>query len=325
MSQINQYDISIVIPVFNEEENLYNLHSEITTILDTTSFTYEIIYVNDGSTDASVEVLTTITHDDYRTRSILLRRNFGQTAAMAAGADHSRGEVIVFMDADLQNDPADISKLWREIQNGYDVVSGWRYNRQDRLLTRRAPSIIANKVISLVTGIELHDYGCTLKAYRRDVFQEIRLYGEMHRFIPVFAAASGAAIIEVKVNHRPRLKGRSKYGLGRTFKVMLDLITVKFLLSYRTTPMYLFGGIGSFFILGGFLSVTAALINKFVSGVSLIRTPLTLLGATLAGLGVQSILLGLVSELLLRTYYEAQNKTPYIIRQIIDNETKHSL
>jgi hypothetical protein len=225
--------------------------------------------------------------------------------------------VIVLMDADLQNDPADIQALLDKLDEGYDVVSGWRRSRKDRFLTRRLPSMLANGLISRVTGVRLHDYGCTLKAYRQEVLKEVRLYGEMHRFTPVFAAAAGARITEMVVNHRPRVAGVSKYGLERTFKVILDLITVKFLLSYRTRPMYLFGTAGFALIGGGLLSILAALIQRFVFDVHLNRSPLLQLAAMLFGLGVQSVLLGLTTELLVRTYFESQHKPIYVVREVV--------
>jgi glycosyltransferase involved in cell wall biosynthesis len=252
---------------------------------------------------------------------INLRRNFGQTAAIAAGIDHARGDVVVLMDADMQNDPADIAMLLNEVNQGYDVVSGWRRKRKDKFITRRVPSMAANWLISQVTGVHLHDYGCTLKAYRREVMDEVRLYGEMHRFIPVFAAAAGASIKEVEVNHRARLFGKSNYGLMRTFKVVLDLITVKFLLSYQKTPMYLFGGVGVIMILTSVGTLGAAILNKILRDASLVRTPLTQLAATFFILGVQSILLGLTTELLVRTYHESQGKPIYVVQRVMRDET----
>lgn len=308
--------ISIVVPVYNEVDNLEPLQAELDASLSIFAGNYEIIYVNDGSIDGSGQKLAELCASHPEVVSIDLRRNFGQTAAIAAGLDHSKGTIVVTLDADLQNPPADISRLLEKLEEGYDVVSGWRQDRKDTLLTRRLPSAMANWLISAVTGVHLHDYGCTLKAYRREVIDEIRLYGEMHRFIPVFAAAAGARIAEVVVNHRARVRGQAKYGLWRTFKVVLDLITVKFLLSYRTTPMYLFGGVGFVLIVLGCLMLLAALVNKWVNGISLIQTPLPLLAANLFALGTQSVLLGLTTELLVRTYYEAQDKPVYVVRRI---------
>lgn len=317
-------DLSIVIPVYNELENLDPLQGEIDQAMQSLGLAYEVIYVNDGSSDGSADKLAqTVSNNEdglnsFRTLVFVdLRRNFGQTAAISAGIDQACGDVIVLMDADLQNDPADIGTLMAHLNDGYDVVSGWRKNRKDKFLTRRLPSMTANWLISQVTGVHLHDYGCTLKAYRREVVNEIRLYGEMHRLIPVFAAAAGAKIGEVVVNHRPRLHGRSKYGLMRTLKVLLDLLTVKFLLSYRTTPMYLFGGVGSAMIAVSVLIVLLALVNKWLRHISLIQTPLPQLAATFFGLGIQSILLGLTTEVLMRTYYESQEKPIYVVRRIV--------
>ncbi len=311
-------DLSVVIPVYNEIDNLDRLQAELKAALDPLELHYEIVLVNDGSRDGSANKLSelALAHPDTVV-FVNLRRNFGQTAAIAAGIDSSRGDVVVLMDADLQNDPADIRMLLDELRQGYDVVSGWRRSRKDKFLTRRLPSMIANWLISRVTGVHLHDYGCTLKAYRREVLDEVRLYGEMHRFIPVFAAAAGAHIKEVEVNHRPRLYGKSKYGLWRTFKVMLDLITVKFLLSYRTTPMYLFGGVGAALMGTSILALLAAVLNKLLRDASLVRTPLPQLAATFFILGVQSILLGLTTELLVRTYHESQDKPIYIIQRVV--------
>jgi glycosyltransferase involved in cell wall biosynthesis len=297
-------DLSVVIPVYNEIENLDALQGELLAALEPSGLSYEIIYVNDGSRDGSAARLNEFATQTDGVVFINLRRNFGQTAAMAAGIDHASGEVIVLMDADLQNDPADIQALLDKLDEGYDVVSGWRRSRKDRFLTRRLPSILANGLISRVTGVQLHDYGCTLKAYRHEVLKEVRLYGEMHRFTPVFAAAAGARITEMVVNHRPRVAGVSKYGLERTFKVILDLITVKFLLSYRTRPMYLFGTAGFALMGGGLLSILAALIQRFVFDVHLNRSPLLQLAAMLFGLVV-------------RTYFESQHKPIYVVREVV--------
>ncbi len=310
-------DLAVIIPVYNEIENIDALHAELEAALRALDVSYRIVYVDDGSRDGSREKLAELALAQPEVVFVDFRRNFGQTAAIAAGIDHAEAGTVVLMDADLQNDPADIALLLQKLDEGYDVVSGWRRNRKDKALTRRLPSNIANGLISRVTGVHLHDYGCTLKAYRREVVDEIRLYGEMHRFIPVFAAAAGASIAELAVNHRPRLYGQSKYGLWRTFKVILDLITVKFLLSYRTTPMYLFGGFGLGLIGVSFVTLAAALANKLISGTSLIRTPLTQLAATLLILGVQSILMGLLAELLVRTYHESQDKPIYVVRRVI--------
>jgi len=317
----HRVSLSVVIPVYNEIDNLDLLQHELLTSLEPLSIPYEIVYVNDGSSDGSRQKLIEVSSAYRQVVVVDLRRNFGQTAAIAAGLDHSIGDVIVLMDSDLQNVPADISSLLAKLDEGYDVVSGWRRDRKDTFLTRRFPSAVANWLISSVTGVRLHDYGCTLKAYRREVITEIRLYGEMHRFIPVFAAVAGAKITEIVVNHRPRLRGKGKYGLSRTFKVILDLITVKFLLSYRAAPMYLFGGVGIIFMALGILALLASVMNKLLYGISLIQTPLPLLAATNFGLGVQSILIGLTTELLVRTYHESQNKPTYVVRQVFRYES----
>lgn len=315
--------LAVVIPVYNEIENVDRLHGELIAALGALGQAYHIVYVDDGSRDGSRERLAELAVEHPEVVFVDLRRNFGQTAAIAAGIDHADADVVIMMDADLQNDPADIPRLLAKMDEGYDVVSGWRHDRKDKFITRRVPSMIANGLISLVTGVHLHDYGCTLKAYRREVIDEIRLYGEMHRFIPVFASATGATITELVVNHRPRLYGRSKYGLWRTFKVILDLITVKFLLSYRTTPMYLFGGFGLGLIGVSFLTLLAALLNKWIRGASLVRTPLPQLAATFFILGMQSILMGLLAELLVRTYHESQDKPTYVVRRVIAGGVEH--
>lgn len=308
-------DLSVVIPVFNEQENISPLHEALSEALKGRD--YELVFVDDGSTDTSLEALTDIAKDDpEHTLVIELRRNFGQTAAIAAGIDHSRGEVIVTIDADLQNDPADIPLLMDKIEEGYDVVSGWRINRQDKLFTRRIPSQIANWIISKVTGVSLHDYGCTLKAYRREVLEGFRLYGEMHRFIPAYAGGVGAKMIEIPVRHHPRRFGKAKYGLERTLKVILDLFTVKFLVSYANKPIYLFGGTGAGLIFISFILLGVLVGRRIVLDEHLIRSPLLLLTTMLFILGFQSILLGLIAELLARTYHESQAKPTYSVRSV---------
>jgi len=309
-------ELSVIIPVFDERENLDPLHQALGDALG--DFSYELIFVDDGSSDGSLEVLTDLVQkDSAHARVIELRRNFGQTAAIAAGIDHSTGEVIITIDADQQNDPADIPKLMKKIEEGYDVVSGWRIHRKDKLI-RKVPSRIANWLISKVTGVSLHDYGCTLKAYRREVLQGFRLYGEMHRFIPAYAAWVGAKIIEVPVRHHPRIYGKTKYGLGRTFKVLLDLFTVKFLISFADRPIYLFGGAGIGLLFSSFIMLAILIGRRIVLNEHLIRSPLLLLTAMLFILGVQSLLMGLIAELLARTYHESQSKTTYSIRKLLN-------
>jgi glycosyltransferase involved in cell wall biosynthesis len=310
-----------VAPVYNEKENIEPLHRGLREALD--GLTYELIFVDDGSTDGSLEELMTIADEDKNhVRVIELRRNFGQTAAIAAGIDHSLGDVIVLIDADLQNDPADIPMMLEKIEEGFDVVSGWRVNRQDSFLTRTIPSRIANWLISKVTGVSLHDYGCTLKAYRRDVLEGFHLYGEMHRFIPAYAGGVGAKIVEVPVRHHPRRFGKAKYGLERTLKVILDLFTVKYLVSYALNPIYLFGGTGLALILSSFLVLGYLVIRRLLLDEHMIRSPLLLMSVMLFILGFQSILMGLIAELLVRTYHESQAKPTYTVRRIIGGDRK---
>jgi glycosyltransferase involved in cell wall biosynthesis len=311
--------LSVVIPVYNEVENLPLLHRALHQALDALPHPWEAVLVDDGSQDGSVAVLEKLAAEDAaHIRVVEFRRNFGQTAAIAAGIDHTAGDVIVLMDADLQNDPQDIPMMLAKLDEGYDVVSGWRFERQDTL-SRRLPSRIANGLIAKVTGVDLHDYGCTLKAYRREVITGFRLYGEMHRFIPVYARMVGANIVEVKVSHHPRRFGKAKYGLGRTLKVILDLLTVKFLLSYAAKPIYLFGGAG-FGLMGfGLLALLYALADKwFITGLHLNRNPLLTLSVMLFSLGFQSILMGLLAEMMARTYHESQDKRTYTVKRTLN-------
>ena len=309
--------LSILIPIFNEEENILPLHERLNKALQKADRPYEILFIDDGSSDGSLDLLLDITQKNPNVRVISFSRNFGQTAALSAGIDFSRGEILIPMDGDLQNDPEDILSLLQKIEEGYDVVSGWRRDRKDPFLSRRLPSMVANKMISLIGGVRLHDYGCTLKAYKRDILKNIRLYGEMHRFIPMYAHWIGARVSEIPVNHFPRRSGSSKYGISRIFKVILDLMVVKFLLSYSQKPIYVFGGIGLLMILGAFLSGLYALYLKFLKGVSFILTPLPLLCVLLLVLGFLSILMGFLAEILMRTYYESQKKPTYQIKETI--------
>ena len=310
-----QVDISIVVPIYNEEENIPALHDAVTGALVASGLEYELILVDDGSIDGSFPLLQALAGKDPRVRVIRFRRNFGQTAAMAAGFDAAAGRVVVPMDGDLQNDPADIPRLLARVDEGYDVVSGWRKNRRDTFVNRKLPSMIANGLISLMTGVHLHDYGCTLKAYRREVLDGINLYGEMHRFVPALASQIGARVAELPVNHRPRLHGTSKYGISRTLRVVLDLMTVKFLLSYSTKPIQLFGKWGVYTFLAGFLSGGLTIYMKLFDNMSMNRNPLLILTAFLLFMGVQFIVLGLLAELNARTYYEAQGKPIYVVRE----------
>jgi glycosyltransferase involved in cell wall biosynthesis len=311
--------VSIVAPVYNEKESLDPLHRGLTDALS--GLSYELVFVDDGSTDGSLDELVKLAEQDSEhVRVIELRRNFGQTAAISAGIDHSHGDVIVLIDADLQNDPHDIPMMLEKIEEGYDVVSGWRIKRQDAFLTRTVPSRIANWLISKVTGVRLHDYGCTLKAYRRDVLEGFHLYGEMHRFIPAYAGGVGAKIVEVPVQHHPRRFGKTKYGLGRTLKVILDLFTVKYLVSYALKPIYLFGGTGMALILMSFLVLIYLIIRRLILDEHMIRSPLLQMSVMLFILGFQSILMGLIAELLARTYHESQAKPTYTVRRIIGGD-----
>jgi glycosyltransferase involved in cell wall biosynthesis len=307
-------DLSIVVPIFNEEENIPILYERITGALAASGLAYELILVDDGSVDRSFPLLQGFAAQDSRVKVIRFRRNFGQTAAMAAGFSAATGRVVVPMDGDLQNDPSDIPRLLAKIDEGYDVVSGWRKDRQDTFINRKLPSIIANGLISRLTGVHLHDYGCTLKAYRREVLDGINLYGEMHRFVPALASQVGARVTELPVMHHPRLYGTSKYGISRTVRVVLDLMTVKFLLQYSTKPIQLFGKWGIYTLGAGFCTGMGTLYMKLFEHVSMNRNPLLILTAFLLFMGVQFIVLGLLGEVNARTYYEAQGKPIYVVR-----------
>jgi glycosyltransferase involved in cell wall biosynthesis len=311
-------EVSVVVPLLNEQDNINPLYEQITQTLSG-KFDYEVIFVDDGSDDDSFDILSKLQKADRKVRVICFRKNFGQTAALSAGFAHARGRVIIAIDADLQNDPADIPKMIAKLDEGFDVVSGWRKRRHDKAITRLIPSKIANWLISRITGVELHDFGCTLKAYRREALAEIKLYGEMHRFIPALASWNGARIAEMVVNHRPRTTGVAKYGLGRTLKVVLDLITVKFLGSFSTKPIYIFGGLGLASAIGAVLSGLAVLYQKFISAqhLSMNRNPLLVLTAVLITTTIQFILMGLLAELLVRTYHESQNRPTYVIKEIL--------
>ena len=315
-------NLSLVIPVYNEAENLDLLHKAIQGALDDLPHVqWEVVYVDDGSQDDSTQILESLAEQDPDHIIVVeFRRNFGQTAAIAAGIDHARGDVIILMDADLQNDPADIPMMIEKLDQGYDVVSGWRVNRRDKFLTRRLPSQTANWLISTVTGVHLHDYGCTLKAYRREVLSDFRLYGEMHRFIPAYASSVGAKIIEVPVQHHSRKYGKSKYGLMRTLKVILDLFTVKFLISYSNKPIYLFGGVGLGLMLISGITWLFLMIRRLWFKISVFDSPLFQVSTMLMILGVQSILMGLIAELLVRTYHESQQKPTYTVRRVIKSD-----
>jgi glycosyltransferase involved in cell wall biosynthesis len=316
-------NLSLVVPVYNEEENLPLLFDAIHKVMDGLNNAWELILVDDGSRDNSLAVLNElVVKDPQHVRVIVFRRNFGQTAAIAAGIDHATGEIVILLDADMQNDPADIPMLLEKLDEGYDVVSGWRKDRKDTYLTRTMPSNAANWLISTVTGVHLHDYGCTLKAYRRDVLTDFRLYGEMHRFIPVFAHAVGARITEIPVHHHPRKYGKAKYGLERTLKVLLDLFTVKFLLDYSRKPIYLFGGTGLSLIIVSTLALIGLLVRRIFWGVPVLTSPFFLIAVMFVIMGFQSILMGLIAELQVRTYYESQNKPTYTVLKTIGFQNK---
>lgn len=310
--------LSVLLPVYNEEESLELQYGAVVKALTGLKKQYEIIFVNDGSTDSSLEILKKIASMDRRVKVVNFRRNFGQTAAMAAGIDYSSGEILVFMDSDLQNEPEDIMKLIDKIEEGYDVVSGWRKNRQDKLFSRKIPSRIANRLISKVTGVNLHDLGCSLKAYRGEVLRQVNLYGEMHRFIPVHASWVGARITEVPVGHHARQFGESKYGIKRTFKVLLDLITVKFMGSYSTKPIYIFGGTGFITLILGFFSGLAVILMKIYRNEDMTGNPFFMLTIMLFIVGVLFIQMGIIAEIMIRTYHESQKMPPYRVRETIN-------
>lgn len=311
-------EISIVIPLYNEAKNIEALYGSLSQVVRTLGRDTEIIFIDDGSTDETFQDLLNLKKLDGSIRIIHFARNFGQTAALSAGFDYAKGDVVITMDGDLQNDPKDIPLLLQKIEDGYDVVSGWRFRRQDKFLLRRLPSKIANWIIGLITGVKLHDSGCTLKAYRSNVVKNLRLYGEMHRFIPALASSRGAKIAEVKVNHHLRMHGNSKYGISRTIRVFLDLITIKFLLSFLTRPLQIFGLGGLIFLAVGFLICVYLSVIKLAFNQSLSNRPILLLGILLLVLGVQFIGFGLVAEMQTRTYYEVQNKPIYVIKDLIE-------
>ena len=308
-------EISIFLPVYNEEPNLLPLHAKLDEALKALGRSAEIVYVDDGSTDGSLTILRDIAQLDPRVRVVALRRNYGQTAAMAAGIDAAKGDVLIPMDADLQNDPADITRLLSKLDEGYDVVSGWRKNRKDKMITRKIPSMIANRLISWIGGVPLHDYGCSLKAYRRESLQDVRLYGEMHRFIPIYAAWAGARVTEIPVEHHARTMGKSKYGLSRTIKVVFDLMTIKFMASYQTKPIYVFGSFGMLAFAISVLSGLYALFLKVIHKADFVQTPLPILCIVMFAVGVQFLLMGLLAEMLVRTYHESQAKAIYSVRE----------
>jgi glycosyltransferase involved in cell wall biosynthesis len=308
--------LSILIPVLDEEDCLRPLHNELVDSLSKLEHDYEIILINDGSSDKSPQLMNELATEDQHVIAVHLRRNYGQTAALMAGIEHAVGDILIPMDADLQNNPADIPNLLEKLEEGYDVVSGWRKKREDNAITRLLPSRMANWLISKVMGVPLHDYGCTLKAYRRDVIEDVRLYGEMHRFIPIYAAWEGARVTEIPVSHRARVFGTSKYGLGRIFRVLLDLFLLYFFDRALDRPIQFFGKFGLYALILSFLTIIAALVLKFNFDISLILTPLPLLAATLGIAGVLFILLGIIAELMTRTYFAASGRMPYSVRDV---------
>ena len=310
--------LSVVVPVFNEEGSVGELATRLKAVLGAMGTTWEVIFVDDGSRDRTVEILRQENLKEPRVKLIRFRRNFGQTAAFVAGFDFASGEIVVTMDGDLQNDPTDIPRLVAKIGEGFDLVNGWRVKRKDTFLTRRLPSVIANALISFITGVKLHDYGCTLKAFRHEVAKSVSLYGELHRFIPAIASGMGVEVAEIPVNHHPRTTGTSKYGLFRTVKVLLDLITVKFLLSYSTRPIHIFGliGLGSAtagMLIGGWLSF-----QRLFQGVALSSRPILFLAILLVIVGVQFVTMGLLAELQTRIYHESQKRPTYTVRETLE-------
>jgi glycosyltransferase involved in cell wall biosynthesis len=320
MNKTGRIEISLVIPVYNEEESLPELCEALGRVCPALGRSYEIIFVDDGSSDRSFDVLTRLRAGDPRVRILRFRRNFGQTAALAAGFDHARGDIIITLDADLQNDPADIAALLEKMDAGFDIVSGWRKARKDRFLSRRLPSILANRLISRFTGVRLHDYGCTLKAFRREVVKNVNLYGELHRFIPAIASTMGVSLAEIEVRHRPRLKGKSKYNIMRTPKVLLDLLTVKFLLSYSTRPLQIFGLFGLAGLLSGGLLGLWLSYERLVLKHGIANRPLLLLAVLLVVIGIQFITLGLLAEIMVRAYHESSAKKIYHIKETIESD-----
>ena len=310
--------ISLLIPVYNEEENLPRLYDQIRAVAERETLDLEMIFVDDGSQDGSWAVLESLSSRDARVRAVKFRRNFGQTAGLAAAIDQASGDVLIPMDADLQNDPEDIPKLLAQLDEGYDVVSGWRKDRQDTFVSRKLPSMIANRLISKWSGVSLHDYGCSLKAYRADVLKDVKLYGEMHRFVPIYASWHGARVTEMVVNHRARQFGVSKYGINRTFKVLLDMLTLKFLGDYSTKPIYLFGGTGAVLIMLALAIVAGVIVEKVFVDALTHKMSLLLLSSFLATVSIVLVMMGLLAEIIVRTYHEAQNKPIYLVREVLN-------
>jgi glycosyltransferase involved in cell wall biosynthesis len=312
--------LSLVIPVFNEEENVINLFEKVEASMKRLGYPWEVLFIDDGSIDSSYSKLEQIAQENKNVKVIRFVRNFGQTAALAAGIKYAQGDIIIPMDADLQNDPADIERLLAKLDEGFDVVSGWRRDRKDDFLTRTVPSWSANKLISLISGVQLHDYGCSLKAYRKEVIKDVRLYGEMHRFVPIYAYWAGAKVTEIPVTHHARKFGKSKYGIGRTVNVVLDLMTINFLSNYVTKPIHVFGAAGIWSFMISFAAFGWMLVLKYFYGVTFIETPLPILVAMFFMVGVQFILMGLLAEIVVRTYYETQDKQIYVVKSGVNIE-----
>ncbi len=318
MSARDGLEISLLVPLYNEEANVAPLLDAIGQAMATLGRPYEVVLVDDGSSDGTPALLREAAMKDARLRAVLLRRNFGQTAALAAAIAHAKAPVLVPLDADLQNDPKDIPKLLAKLEEGYDVASGWRRHRKDPFLSRILPSKIANGLISFISGVHLHDYGCSLKAYRKEVLENVNLVGEMHRFVPILASWQGAKVAEVEVNHRPRVAGKSKYGIGRTFKVVLDLMTIKFMGSFLTKPIYVFGGAGAGLGFLSFILAAYTLWQKLAYGVWVHRNPLFLVAIFFGLVGVQLIMMGLLGELITRIYFASTRSTPYVVREVVE-------
>ena len=314
----DKVDISVVIPIYNEEGNILPLFNDLQSVLEKSDRKYEVILIDDGSRDKTFENLLKVHKKNKKFKIIKLRRNFGQTQAMKAGFEYASGEIIITMDADLQNDPEDIPKILEKMEEGYDIVSGWRKNRKDKMVTRRVPSIIANKIISGLFGVKLHDFGCTLKAYRKEVIENIELYGEMHRYIPALASWMGIKVAEIPVNHRQRQSGKAKYGISRTIRVILDIITIKFLLTYSKKPMQIFGLIGVVAALIGAIITIWLIVQRVFFDQPLSTRPLFILSISMIFIGAQLITMGLLGEVMMRTYHEGAGKPTYVIKEIID-------
>lgn len=315
--------ISLVIPLYNEEGNVDQLYHELARVVEVSKLNAEFVFIDDGSKDDTVKNLTEIAGNDPRAKIVCLRRNFGQTAAMAAGFDYAEGDIVITLDGDLQNDPIEIPKLIAKIDEGYDLVAGWRKDRQDRMLSRKIPSMLANRLISKTTNVQLHDYGCTLKAFTKEVAKGLQLYGEMHRFIPALAAQMGVRIAEVPVKHRPRIHGTSKYGISRTFRVLLDLLTVRFFLGFATRPLHMFGALG--FASGGLGAFLLAMLTfqRFVMHMPIGNRPMLLISVMLILIGLQFFCFGILAEVLARTYHESQNKKTYVVRNVLQKNVIH--